>query len=170
VRIEAQLYAGRVEAARERAQAGLPTVRRSGLLQLQMYEQTWRDLEGRVALACARQAQGPRRKALLKDARAAAKRLDRSGAQWVRGLAAMRRAGALSLERDASAAGRELDHAERALAAADMALHARVARAAAARLRRDFDVFDREVEALAALGLQEPERWLDVLAPGSWKR
>lgn len=170
VRTEAQLYAGRTEAARDRVHAGASAVRRSGLLQLQMYEATWRDLEGRAALGCAQQARGGRRKALLKEARAAAKKLERGGALWARGPCSMLRASIASLEGDDRAAEHELDRAERAFEAADMSLHATVARCVGARLRRDFERHDRELEALAALELAEPARWLEVLAPGSWNR
>ncbi len=170
MRVEALLYAGRVDAAYDRLEAGRPAVRRSGLLQLQMYDITFRDLEGRVALAGAARAHGRRRAARLKEVAAAIKSLKGTRADWARGPAALLEAGVASVEARERPALRALERAERAFETADMSLHARIARARAAERRGELGRLDDELEALGALGLAEPDRWLDVLAPGSFQR
>ncbi|MCB9598172.1 MAG: protein kinase [Sandaracinaceae bacterium] len=160
---EAQLYAGRPEAAYARVDAMRSTVRASGLLQLQMYDVTWRDLEGRVALACVARAHGRRRSKLVDEVARAAARIDKAGAPWGRGLASALRAG---VAKDKSAAARDLARAERAFVDADMSVHAAVMRARAAELQGDAAALDAELEALEELGLREPSRWLALLAPG----
>jgi len=164
---EAQLYMGRPEAARGRVDAQQATVKRSGLLQLQMYEITWRDLEGRCALAVAARAQGRRRDKLLEEVARTAKRLDKTGAPWSRGLATMLRAGAMSVRGEARSAIRELGRAARSFERADMGMHAAAARARAAQLDPGGDAAGA-LSDLADRTLERPDRWLDVLAPGSW--
>ncbi len=165
---EAQIYAGRPEAAYARVDAQRTTVARSGLLQLQMYDATWRDLEGRCALASVSRAHGRRRRRLLAEAAQCAKKITRGKAPWARGFAAMLRAGIAGHQGDRRAAAQELMRAERAFADADMSLHATVARARSAELEGSRPAYEAGLEALATLGLEVPERWLALLAPGRW--
>ena len=168
VRVESKLYSGHPEAARERLDATWPSVRRSQLLQLQMYEVTYRDLEARVAVACAARASGRPRRALLKDAERAIARLEKTGAAWARGLATLSRAGVASVSGDARLAVREARSAERSLGDANMALHATIARCRAAELEGDATTVTASQDAMSGLALAEPDRWLALLAPGSW--
>ncbi|HJL17786.1 MAG TPA: protein kinase [Sandaracinaceae bacterium LLY-WYZ-13_1] len=184
VQVEVLLYQRRPEAARERLDAAWPAIRRSQLLQLEMYEVTMRDLAGRVAVACATVARGePRgrkRGALLArlgapalapstpwaDAEAAIVRLDETGAPWAAGPAALLRAGLATVAGDDEAARRHLGEAAIAFDEAGMALHARVARVRLAQL--DGALEPKALEGLTGLGLAEPMRWLNLLAPGRW--
>ncbi|MGE0785035.1 MAG: serine/threonine-protein kinase PknK [Sandaracinaceae bacterium] len=170
VNVESLLYQGAPDRARERAGGVSGTVRRSGLLQLQMYDITWRDLGARVALAYADSTTGRARSKALDAVVAAAKDIEGSGAEWARGVAGLLRAGERSLSGRPGEAERELRLAERGLTKANMALHARMARLAAARLEGDRRSEREELDALRDLGLAEPERWLHVIAPGRWSR
>jgi len=165
---EAQLYAGRADTAYARVAAEHPTVNRSGLLRLQMYDVTWRDLQGRSALSCAERAHGRRRRKLLSEASAAAKKIAKTKAPWGQGLAATLRAGVASLRGDRQDATRELERAERAFFDSDMSLHATVVRCRLAELEGSTERTEAGLEALAALGLEVPQRWLALLAPGEW--
>jgi len=164
---EAQLYMGRPEAARARVDAQRSTVKRSGLLQLQMYEVTWRDLEGRCALAVAARSHGRRRDKLLEEVLRVAKKLDKTGAPWSRGLATTLRAGVMSVRGDRRGASRELGRAARSFERADMGIHAAAARSRAAQLEPGADL-DGSLADLGGGTLARPDAWLDVLAPGSW--
>src|SRR5690606_18749238 len=80
--VEAELYGGRSEVARERLEASWPALKRSQLLRLQMYDVTMRDLAGRVALGGAGGPRTPRvggRKRALRFSRSG-----RSSPRWRR--------------------------------------------------------------------------------------
>jgi hypothetical protein len=129
-----------------------------------MYDVTMRDLRCRVDVACAAEARGRRRARALRRARASLERLRKTGAPWARGPAALLQAGIASVQGDRREARRALRTAARELAAADMTLHERAARARLAQLDGDPD----PTRSLADLGLAEPDRWLDLLTPGRW--
>lgn len=167
--VEAELYAGRSEAARERLEASWPALERSQLLRLQMYDVTMRDLAGRVALACAERARWPVRQRHLKDAERAARHLERSGAPWATGPALALRAGVLSTRGEDKSAWLVLEQAEDAFRASAMELHAQVMRARRAELARTSPEGPRGwIEE--HVGVARPDRWIALLAPGRWPR
>lgn len=166
VHVEAQLYAGRAELARERLEASWPALKRSQLLRLQMYDVTMRDLAGRVALACAARASNQRRAKLLAEAEATARYLERAGAPWALGPATALLAGIAASRGERRRARARLERAEERFRASAMELHAQVMRARRAELAGESSGGIRE--ALGDLGLARPDRWIALLAPGRW--
>jgi hypothetical protein len=165
VRVESQLYRGRASVAREQLDAAWPALEGSQLLRLQMYDVTMHDLRARVDVACAVAGPRGRRAAARARAERSLARLRKTGAPWARGPAHLLDAGLATVAGDRGAAGRSLRAALEALAAADMALHERAARARLAQLEGDDPA---ALRALADLGLAEPARWLALLTPGRW--
>lgn len=124
----------------------------------------------RLALAATR-TEDRRRAALLRGAEQHARRIERERTAWGDLLVLLLRAGIAADHGDRRRAGEVLAAAEQGLAAADMALHAAVAR------RRRGEVVGGEqgralVEAadswMAGQGIQNPERMAAMLAPGRW--
>lgn len=170
LRVEAQMYAGRPGAARERLEAAWGALWRSQLLQLQMYDVTMQDLAARVNVACATETSGRARARLLKGARKHLKKLDKSAAPWARGLVALTRAGAATLDGTEREVRAWLDRAEAELTGADMELHAEVARARRAQWDGHAARLAASREAIERAGVAEPARFLDTWAPGRWDR
>lgn len=163
------LYEGRAERAHERLLAAWPEARRANLLRVSLARVDALSIRGRLALARAA-AGGDRR--LLAAAAADARRLRRERRPDAAVHAALLAAGVASLRDDAPAAAAELDAAVAAAEAADMALHAAVARlrraeldgatAAGAARRAAAEA------AMAAHNIRAPQRWAAVYAPGRW--
>lgn len=163
--VEAELYAGRHYAARERLETRWPALERSQLLRLQMYDATMHDLAGRVALACAVHAPSSTRDGLLEKAAKEARHLERIRAPWALGPARALRAGVLAVRGERRLACDMLERAEEAFRASAMELHAVAMAARRAELAREST---EEAEAWMAehLGVARPDRWLALLAPG----
>ncbi|RZO64954.1 MAG: hypothetical protein EVA89_03145 [Sandaracinaceae bacterium] len=170
LRVEAQMVAGRPEAALERLESGWGPLWRSQLLQLQMYDITMRELSARVHLACAVEAGPARRKKLLAKAMKDVRRLEKTGAPWAAGMAALARASAATITRDDREARRWIDRAVSGFAGADMGLHAEVARARRAQLDGHVAGLAASRDAVERAGVVEPARFLDLWAPGRWDR
>jgi serine/threonine protein kinase len=166
---EALLYEGKPEAAREHLQESWGALSRSQLLQLQMYAVTMRELEARTTLACAAAEKGRKRETLLLEASKMARRLERTGAPWARGHAALLEAGVAALRNDRTDAVGLLTRAEVRFLEADMGLHAEVARARRMQMERKKSEREAALEGLRARGIADPERWLALLAPGIWR-
>ncbi len=168
VAVESELYADRPWDARDWLARTWGTLRRSQLLRLEMYSVTMHDLVGRVALACAAGAGGRERARLLGRAELAAKRVERNGAVWGRGLSSMLRAGVSAAEGRHRVARRRFQRAEEELRTSDMELHAQIARARRAQLEGRDQERQEVVDWIGETGVARPERWLEILAPGHY--
>jgi serine/threonine protein kinase len=116
---------------------------------------------GRLALALAAIRERP---ALLSLARADAQKLVRERVLWSVGLGELLLAGAASFG-DTAEAVRLLGRAESLLRAADMLLHAEVARARRCELQGDASGFSHCRDTMRKLGVARPEGFLDLLLP-----
>jgi hypothetical protein len=126
----------------------------------------WAWTDGQCAAALARV--GPDRGSALRTLTGAVDRLQRSRARAARPAAAQLGA-ALSLVRgDRSRALGELETGAAAYATLGMTLHAAALSLALARLgARDAPALERAaLAAFAAQGIQDPERWANMIAPG----
>jgi len=137
------LYEGRAEDAHQRMERLWPKMRRSFFLRVQMVRIEALDARARAMLAAARAAKGSASARLVKRARRIVRALRGEETTFARAVAAMLDAGAAHLEGDRAATSRLLEDAARACDAANMALHATVARWCRASL--DGPVKDPEV-------------------------
>ncbi len=167
--VEAHLYAGDAEAARQHLASQWPTMLRSQLLRVQAYAVTMNDLRGRVALACAAEARGRARRELVKEAERAAATLERIPAPWARGLVTTLRAGVAAAKDDARRAARLFARAEDELTSADMELHAKVARARRASIAGDERARAVVLRWIEDLGVARAEPWMALMAPGRYE-
>ena len=129
-------------------------------------------LRGRAALGAAADSTDPQaRRRFLRTAAGQSRRILREGAQWASGQALLLRAGTAVAAGDVAGAIAVLEAAEHALAAADMNLHAAVARRrrggllgghAGAWLVQDADAWMRSRE------IRHPLRMTALLAPGEF--
>lgn len=166
--VEAHLYAGRAEAARQHLASQWSTMLRSQLLRVQVYAVTMNDLRGRVALACAAEASGRARRELVKEAERAAATLERIAAPWGRGLLTTLRAGIAAAKDDGQRAARLFARAEDEHSSADMELHAKVARARRAALEGDERARGVVLRWIEDLGVARAEPWMALIAPGRY--
>jgi tetratricopeptide (TPR) repeat protein len=130
------------------------------------------DTRARRRLAAAAQSTDPaRRAALVRGAERHARAMIREKTRWGDPLALLIRAGAASTRAEKEDAVRLLESAEAGLAAADMALHAAVAR----RRRGELLAGDEGAALVVAAdtwmngqGIRNPARMAAMLAPGAW--
>ncbi|MEP7122281.1 MAG: AAA family ATPase, partial [Byssovorax sp.] len=164
-----ELYAGRAPAARACLEAAWPALEKSNILRVQFHRIFMTLLRGTVAVAAA--VSGPRadRSRLLKDADRAVSRLRSEETPCARPAAALLSASILAARGKSHEARGPLELASVEFDAADMALHAEVARRRLGELvggetgRAMIAGADRFMERQ---GIQRPERWTDIHAPG----
>jgi hypothetical protein len=162
-----ELYRGRGINALRQLEQEYPRLRRAGLLRVQNLRATTHDAIGRSALAVA-QERGPTR-ALLRLAAARARSLMRERMPWAEALATMIRAGIAGVNGDDDSAVPLLKRASDGFEAAEMGLHAAVARRRLGEIlggeegQRLVEDADRW---LTAQGIQVPERFAAMYAPG----
>jgi len=164
-----ELYEGRAPAAWARLVGAWPALEKSNILRVQFHRVFMTLLRGSVAVAAA--LAGPRRDRdkLLREASAAASRLASEGTDYARPAAALLEASILAARGRPGQARGPLERAVADFEAADMALHAEVAR------RRLGEVVGGEAgRALVARadafmerqGIKRPDRWTAIHAPG----
>jgi hypothetical protein len=167
-RTDFALYRGDASAAWENLQLGWPRLSRSLLLGLQTIHIPALYLRARAALALA--AEGGARRALVESAERDARRIEREKAHWGAPVAHLIRACVAVIRGEPERGLTWLDMAEAGFDAADMALHAAVARS-----RRGGLIGGDEGRALivsahgwmAGQGVSNPARMSTMLAPGA---
>jgi hypothetical protein len=145
-------------------------MRRAMFLRIQQARIEAHGLRARAALALATATPpSSERDDLLADVERSARRIAREHMRWGKPLAQLVRAGAAVQSGDGDAARAALAEAAAGFDAADMALHAAVARRCEGRLRGGAagaaDV-ERADAWLAEAGVKNPERIVALLAPG----
>jgi hypothetical protein len=162
---EIHLYVGDGASAWKQIESNSKSVRESLLLRVQTIRICWLDLSARSALA----AVSSGRTDLLRVARRLARRLDREGVPWARGLASLVRAAAAAYSGETTTAAALLTRAEGVFLEADMKLHAAAARWARNRLVGDSSATAPVIDdVLDAEGVRSPSRMISMLAPGPW--
>jgi hypothetical protein len=132
--INVMLYRGRGADALALVERERRLIERSFLLRIQLIRVIDCDITGRAALSAARQAAPSERRRLLKNAAMSAKALEREGSPWATGLGKLLQVQILVAGGFADEALRALPDAEASLLAADLHLHAAVARRARGRM------------------------------------
>ncbi len=122
------IYAGDIEAARKRLEAGWGPISRSLLTKIQVVRFEVHELHARSAIAAARVATGNDRARLLKIAEHHTDKLGREDLAWTKAITALRRAGVCETYQDSDAAVREYRAAIVAADAAELGMHAAAAR------------------------------------------
>jgi eukaryotic-like serine/threonine-protein kinase len=168
--VSASLYAGDARRAWARVEEDWGKMRRALFLRIQQARIEAFGLRARAALALATATPpGGERDRLLAEAERSARRIAREHMRWGSPLAKLVRAGAAAQSGDGDAARAALADAAGGFDAADMALHAAVARRCEGRLRGGAagaaDVA-RADAWLASAGVKNPERMVSLLAPG----
>ncbi len=167
-RCELELYRGDAHAARAELAQGLPALRASMLLRVNMVRIEVRYLAGRIALACAAASQGSPRRAGLRDADAAARKLDRERAPIAASLAMLLRAGLAGLQGDQEGAAALLGAAGTAFERLEMALWMSAARRQLGVLRGGAEGAALTAGAdawMTTQGIKAPARMAAFLAP-----
>jgi len=166
---QGDLYEGRGRSAWESVVERWRAVERSLLLRIQYCRVLLHHLRARAAVAAASEAGGADRAALLASAERDARRLERERAPWVDPVALLVRAGVAAVRGRAEECVARLGAAARGFEAADMRLHAAVAR----RARGSVEGGERgralvaEADAwLVRERVKSPARFAAVLAPG----
>jgi hypothetical protein len=165
---EADLYDGEAERALARLDGAWRDVKRSLLLNLQIYRVSAWDLKGRIELAVAARAAG-RRSSHVSSARKAARKLRKENNPWADALGALIEAGGHALLDERADAFPRLREAEQAARSAHMSLHADLAGLRRAQLGRssgDRDEAARAREAMEAQHIADADAWANVLSPG----
>jgi hypothetical protein len=168
--VSARLYAGEPREAWERVRRDWAPLRRSLLLRVQQARIEFHALRGRAALALATATPpGRERDALLAEARASVRRVRREHTRWGTSLSQLLAAGVAAQSGDGDGARAALAEAASGFDAADMALHAAVARRCDGHLRGGAagaaDV-TRADAWLAGAGVKNPARFVRLIAPG----
>lgn len=165
------LYTDDPERARTRLARQARRLDRSRVLRLQVPRIEVLYLRARLALAMAARRRGSEARSLLRDAARDAATIADERAPWAMPLAALVEATIRAARRDDSA----IDLAERAarqLSAADMHLHAAVARFRVGELvggDRGAALLDGARVAMVERGVKVPERFVAMFAPGPWR-
>lgn len=155
----ARLYVGDAEAALRELDAELPRAREAKVLSLQVLRVEASDLRGRCALAVARSEGGPRRAELLRQVGHEADALERERCAHARAAASLLRAGVAFARGHVQSAATALEYARSRFDAADMPLHASVARWHLAQLKADSEELRRAETVMRELGVQNPAAW-----------
>jgi hypothetical protein len=165
-----ELYVGNGAAAYARFERDWRAYRRSLLEHSQFVREfTWY-FRGCAAVASAIDAPDARR-AHLKEARAAVRRLERASMIWTAPLASLLGAALANANGDRAAATATLREAAERAEAADMSMHAAAARYQLGCLLGgdEGDALRRQAEsAMTAEGVRAPARFAGMLAPGRW--
>jgi hypothetical protein len=165
------LYVGDGAAAYDRLKRDLPALRRSLLLNVQFIRSITLYARGRCAVASV-DARPGRRRARLAEARRMARRLERERMTWTAPLAALVKAAIQNAEGDRAGAVLALRAAIQHAEAANMSMHATAARHRLGELLGGEDgrlLATTAVEAMVQQGIRNPERWLAIYLPGSWR-
>ena len=169
---EARLYADAPAGAWELLDSRWPLLKASLLLHVQSVRINSLHLRARSAIAAAaRRAGAGELETYLRVAARDAGRIEREDMPWGNALARLLRAGVASSRRQPEVAAPLLESAERELDAADMALHAAVARRCRGKLTggESGNSLVGDADAwMSGQGIQNPERMAAMLAPGSW--
>jgi len=164
------LYVGDGAAACERMRAVWPQLEKSFTLRLDVTRIVNLDLRARAAVAAAAQAtDAAQRQPLVAEARKSVRALERERASWAAPLAAVTQAALMHLDGDAPGAIATLQRAAAGFDAAEMKMHAAVARARRGALVGG-DEGRADLEAMRAWSqaqnVANPERFARLLAPG----
>ena len=151
----ADLYEGAGAAAWERINQSWKALARSLFMRVQVVRIEALCMRARAALAAAAATKNP---SLVREATAAAGKLEREGAAWATALARLLRAGAAALAGDEAAMQAHLDAAAVEFAHENMELYAAVARR-----KRDPAASD---EWMLRQRIRDAERQAAMLAPG----
>jgi serine/threonine protein kinase len=167
-----ELYVGDGAAAYARLERDRAAYRRSLLDHSQFVREFTRYYRGCAAVASTADAPPELRRARLREARAAVRRLERAGMMWTAPLASMLLAAVANAEGDRAAATAALRAAIDRAEAADMSLHGWAARYKLGCLLggEEGDALQRQAEsAMTAEGVRAPERSAGMLVPGQWR-
>jgi hypothetical protein len=166
-----ELYAGDGPRAYERVARDAKALKKSFLLQVQFVRAGTDYLRARCAVASV-DAAPTMRAALLDEAAALGRRLEREAMTWTAPLASLVAASVANARGEHAAAAAHLRCAVDQAIAADMALFAVAADFALGRLMGGDEGRRLEAEArawMAAQSIQDPERMVSLLAPGPWR-
>jgi hypothetical protein len=164
-----ELYAGRAPAAWACLEAAWPALERSNILRVQFHRIFMTLLRGTVAVAAAVTGLRADRNRLLKEADRAVSRLRSEDTHCARPAAALLSASILAARGRASEARVPLELASVEFDAADMALHAEVARRRLGELvggETGRGLIARADAFMERQGIKRPERWTAIHAPG----
>jgi serine/threonine protein kinase len=146
-------------------------LRRSLLMSVQLIRALTAFVRGRAAIASAAGLADGDRAARLDEAARSARRLERESVPWTAPLSAILRAAVARATGDAAGAEACLQRAIEGAEANDMALYAGAARLQLGRLlggERGEALVSQAGEAMRARGVRVPERYAQMLVPGSW--
>jgi eukaryotic-like serine/threonine-protein kinase len=160
--VAADLYEGHADAAVAHLEATWPAVERSLLLRVQFFRLDLWALRGRVALAAAR---GDARSIHVRRIEQAIAGIERERMAWASGHALALRAGLAQLGGDRPLAGELVERAERAFAAAEMAVHAAACQLQRGVLLDDAGALARGSTQLADQGVLRPRQFATTLLP-----
>jgi eukaryotic-like serine/threonine-protein kinase len=160
--VSIDLYQGDGHSALARCEESLWALRKSLTLNIQQVRICFSDLKARSALVALKTSPSRQRK-LVAFARRHASSIEQEGAPWALPLAALRYAGIAASLGDHDEAGGKLVSAIRGFDAAGMKLYARLSRIRLAQLCGDVV---HCAQQLSALGIAEPQRILEMHAPG----
>jgi tetratricopeptide (TPR) repeat protein len=166
--VECLLYAGESEAAWDLVQKLWPRLEKSLYLRAQIVLVHSLSFRARTAIAAAVSRETD---SLLGDAERDARRIEGEGTPWAAGLAVLLRAGAASARGQKPRALGLLATAEEKFTAADMALHATLARRRRGQLLPGVEGRALVEEAdrwMSEQGVRNPDRMAAMLAPGAW--
>jgi eukaryotic-like serine/threonine-protein kinase len=166
----AHLYRGDGETALRGLDAELPQARAAKLLSVQVLRIEAADLRGRSVLAVAMGSTGARRSELFEEVEREADALDRENCAHARAPAALLRAGLALARRRAHKASTALAYARSRFDAADMPLHASVARWHLARLTGDSEELLRAEAMMREQGVRNPSAWAAMHLPMAPRR
>jgi serine/threonine protein kinase len=165
------LYTGDPERARVRLAEQARRLRRSRVLRLQVPRIEVMYLRARLALAIAARRRGSEAQTLLRDVARDAAAIEGERAPWAMPLAGVLRAAVGAARREPSALELAL-RAARQLDAANMHIHAAVARLRAGELTGGEPgraLVDDARSFMAERGVRVPERFVAMFAPGPWR-
>ena len=167
------LYCGHAESARRRIEETWGKLRTSAMLAIYINRMECMSLRTRSRIACAAEPyQGKReRESLLRDAEKDIAKIEEDPHVWPRANAALFRAGVATVRGQREVARTMIERAERAYTAADMEVHAAVARIRLGQLLGGSRGSELRAEGEARLAAQDVRAPLNVarmLAPGSW--
>jgi eukaryotic-like serine/threonine-protein kinase len=167
--VQYELYAGRAPAAWACLEKAWPALEKSNILRVQFHRIFMTLLRGSVAVAAALTGLLRDRSRLLKEAERAAARLTSEATQVARPAAALLSASILAARGRSSEARGPLELASVEFDAADMALHAEVARRRLGELvggETGRGMIARADALMGAQGIKRPELWTGIHAPG----
>ena len=164
-----ELYAGRASAAWALLDRAWPALVKSNILRVQFHRIFMTLLRGSVALAAAVGGPQSERKRLIKEAERAMTQLEGEGTQCARPAAALLSASILAARGRAAEARLPLELAIANFDAADMTLHAEVARRRLGELvggETGRALITRADALMGRQGIKRPERWTAIHTPG----